>query len=345
MRLQVQATDLSSAVDMAGAVVRKSLVPVLECLEISASDNQISLCGSNGEAQAQAIREAAVAEDGRVCVNYFDMKHIASRLRGVVRIELEPSGLFITSDQSSLAIPTLGDAFPHINGETGMSEVAGGVEAFQKCAPFTSTELARDHLRGVCFSEHGAVATSSTMIYSSRSALGGGQIVPIEAGPAISKIGGRLFLGQRTWRIEAEGAKATGRLIDGTFPNWSQIALARAHRFSTCDADELHAAVAVAGLGRASYVFIRACSEGLELSGDRFTGMHADTRVTVEAESGNAAVVLAAADLAKCLEPFKGRKIHLSHCGPGVSITSDDGSDIALTTLVRDVRNSLPEAA
>ncbi len=344
MRLQIEAKELTRIVGLAGLPTGRATVSILECVHLSAKDNRLTAMGTSMDTEVHATCEAAVAEAGKCSVNFADLKAITSRLRGAVRMSLDGATLCIEATGSRLKVPVLSDEIPRIKKPEAEAEIDGGAEAFLACHEFCATDEVRTHINGVCFDSGAAVATDGQRMIVTPCEGGHGQIIPASAAKAISKIGGRLFLGERTWRVEAEGCAAIGALASAQYPNWQSLVHKNA-AFSECRTDDLVSAIEMATVGRAKWTVISLGGDGLEVSGDRFAGQHIESKCGVPADGPGAGLVVDTANILKCLKPFLGQTVKFSPSGQGVMISSDDRPEFTIMNVLRDVRTEIPEAA
>lgn len=344
MRLQVEASNLRRIVAIAGLAVRRNAVPILQCIKLTATGGRLVAAGSDLDIWTQAKCEASVSEHGHCCVNLDDFKAVCQRIKGVVSMDLTPHGLQVEATGASLTLPVSGGEFPSVRKPENETEIVDGVAAMATCIPFAAVEETKFHLRGVTFDGDTATGTNGQRFYAVPSSGGTGQIVPSEAAPIIAKIGGRLFVNESTWRIEAEDMAAQGRLIDADPLDWKRH-IFDVEPFAKLSADDLISAIELATVGRAAWTVFKGVKGGFEVSGDRFKGAHIESNCAAPC-AGDPPSLVAATDIALAiLKAFEGREISLSTANNLIMVRPSKGDDFAIFGSLHDARSTLSEAA
>lgn len=338
MRFTVESDAFRKAVSVASLPVRRAYIPILDCVRIKAGDNALILTGTDMDTTVIAKCEAAVSDPGEACVNAADLKAIIARMKGPISVS---GDLTLESGSAKLTLPTLTDAFPDAAKPKDEKEIVGGVETFIACVQFASTEEVKWHIGGVIFDTDTAVATNGVSFYATPCEGGAGQIVPHQAKPVFDKIGGRLFLGDGTWRVESEGCQAIGKLVDAPPVGWRRINFDR-KPFSRVSADALTEAVEAVTVGRAAWVCLAPSGESYIVSGDRFTGSHIEGSFTVPTEGFPQGFVCETKNLLKVLAAYGGQNIALSTDGGVLKISTDRA--FSLLMPMRDARTQLVAA-
>lgn len=344
MRLQLDAKELRHILSIAGLPVSRQSVPILQCVHLSAKDGWLVAASSNLDIFTRARCEASVSDPGECCTNYDDLKAVATRLRGNVKLELSKEGLVISVEGVRLVLPISSEEFPSFSAPKEEVEIIDGVAAMAACVPFAATEETRYNLRGVTFDSDHAVGTDGKQFYCTTSSGGKGQIVPSDAAPAIAKIGGRLFLSNTTWRVEAENTHAAGRLVDANPVDWQRV-LIHDEPFTELFADDLISAVEMATTGRADWVICEGRKGKYVVSGDRFKGLHIESAVDAPCEGEPQSFVTSTRILRSALKPFAGRKVSIASDGERIRVQPTQGGDFAIFMSMRDTRSNLREAA
>lgn len=344
MKFQIEAKALAGIVATAGSAIKRNSVPILQCVKIDAKDARVTAIGTDNIITAYATATASVSAAGTACINFADLDAVVKRMRGVVSAEMTDAGLLLKSDRASLTIPALVGEFPPMSKPEDEAEIEGGALAIAECLPFASTEQAKPHIAGVNFSHGHAVGTTGTIFYATPCEGGQDQTVPVEGCTIINKIGGRLFLSDRTWRVEADGRGATGLLIDHPYVDWQRIAF-DAETAVSFDADEALAAINMATVGRAFEVVFRSKDGTAAFSGDKFSGMRIDGESRIPCDGLDLCFVSNAKFLERALTPFSGAVVNVSVNAPIIKLTAEARAGWAFLSTLSDNRTELAEAA
>ena len=154
---------------------------------------------------------------------------------------------------------------------------------------------------------------------------------------------GRLFLGERVWRVEAEGVTAMGKLIDGSFPDWTCVLPAQNPVF-TADADDILSALRTATLdGVAGLAFLTSGGGSVSIRGE------GHGRATAEAEF-RAEIVTAFAGcistkyLQSVLAPFAGSVVEVFGAGGALGLRAVDKPEwVTVCMAYGHPQNAWPE--
>lgn len=339
MRVTVEAKPLQAALaDIAGLTKRG--VDILECVQITAKDNSLHLVISDAEIEGHAKVEAAVAVAGRVCVNASDFKYAIAGSTKEIELELTDVGFSVSGASVNARLPPRFEEFPRFSTPDDMVEIDDGVKAFLACVTSVAREETRFHLCGVGFTGELAYGTNGKEARFHPAKGGEGQIVPGRANAIISKIKGRLFLGDKLWRLENDGRVVVGRLIDANCVDITPLQRNMPEVW-TCGAAELREKVETVTFKRAGVVVISGEEGKLHLSAEKFEGTHIDSRAEVGAEGiGGATIVCSAKGLSSILTGMSGR---LSLCTDGGAIELRAGDLRGLSMVMRDPRNTGPK--
>lgn len=330
MRFQVERTHLLDACNLAAAPVKRSHVPVLECLRIVATDG-IRVFGTDMQMQAEAACNAAVSTTGSAIVHHGDLIRWlqSSPKGGLVDGVLGDGALTLTCGPATLKLPSMHDEdFPNLIAEVGV-EVTGGVDAIRACAAFAEKDGGgRPYLQGVNFSGSHACASDGYSLARVPCPSDVAATVPGFGCAAIAKIakaGGRLFIAKNFWRCEVEGGVIAGRVIAQEFPDVSRI-IGAPTPIGQVDADALLDAVAMVSLGRALRVFMQIEAGALTVSGEGFDGRTPESAATVTCDFDKSLAVLFGRQIIEnALSPFRGQVVTVSESGDGFCFSAGDG--------------------
>lgn len=274
MKFQANSKNLLAAVTAASAAVAaRNVIPVLECLLIRAADNTLTLTGTNLDTQITATCEAAVSAPGVLAVNADDLKRFLAALPSTTVSAEGADRLVLTGGRARIELIGFPEAdFPLTMPGEAPHEIEGAAEAVAWCGGFAPQNEARFFLNGIKFGAAGTIATGGVTAGICPITSEVEAIVPSTALRQIAPImksGGRMFLGEDVWRVEAKGITAKGKLIAGSYPDWTRIVPARLDLF-TADADEAIAAVKQATIDKASRVILRAAGEAITVTGEGY---------------------------------------------------------------------------
>ncbi|WP_422073938.1 hypothetical protein [Tranquillimonas rosea] len=348
MRLEVEAPALQKAVETASLPIRRMNVPILSCVHIIAEDARLRVIGSNMDMEAQAICAAAVSEAGTCNVNAADLARAVKSAKGAVSVEIDGDYLRLVMSGANIALPILDQEFPRLKKPEDHEEIEGAGKALRGLTPFMLKDENQASMSGVCFDDGSAIATTGKRLARFGVTGGKGQIIPGAAIPAICKIlasDARLFAGERTWRVEAEGVALAGKLVDAKFPPWRRIVI-EPDPVCAFDADEMLSAVDRATLGQARDLLIEIKDGTATLSGEKWPAHHIDAKASVRCDEGDMQFVCLASDLIECLKPFAGSVVDMSLSQQGYRFSaSERPDDFTMTGAMADSRNRLPVKA
>lgn len=318
MKLQAETKPLLAAVTQAAApIASRNTMPVLECVLLRAADNALSITGSNLDMEVRATCEAAVSAPGCIAVPAAPLKAWLSSLsETMVSITLD-SAVDLRAGRSHCRLPFFPEAdFPVAMPGDAPHEIEGAAAALAYCAPFVSTEEAKFYLNGVFFCATAAVGLDGHRMAFAPAKSPVEAIVPHTAFrvilPAL-KAGGRLFLGESVWRVEAEGLAIKGKVIDGAFPDWRRAIPNGPVPVFTADADDLSSALRKVMFGGALRVIIKSDSDGVALDGEGYDNTSIAATATASADVfATFGQCLNAKYLASILDANAGSVVHVS---------------------------------
>lgn len=344
MKFQVEAKSILGAATSVTKGIRLARnIPVLECILITGGDT-LELTATDMDAEAAATcADAAVGIHGACCVNAAMLKAYLSRASGIVAAELSDGDLHLSCPAGKITIPALpGEDFPSFPADAAPHEVSA--EEFLTCVPFASDEETKFYLRGVSFNDSGVAASDGHRLmaiprYASPVAV----IIPRSAQPILAGMKSpRLFVGERVWRAESEGFRAMGKMIDGTFPDWTRIRVSGPD-MATVEADDLArvAEMALVGCERSHCAIISGAGDTITMESDGEVVSSASCRADVSLDfcgGINAKYLLTA------LKAFSGGVIRIYGSSGCVGIAKEgDDRFVCAIMAMRSERDAWPE--
>ncbi|KRS17515.1 DNA polymerase III subunit beta [Roseovarius indicus] len=346
MRFQVEAPQIRAAVEAASIPLRRGHVPILDCLHVIADGGRLRFIGTNMDVEAQATCEASVSDEGSCNVNAADLARVVKSSSGVISAHVDDIYLRLESAGSNVALPALDQEFPRLKKPEDHEEIEDAERAFRGLTPFM---LKDEHnaMGGVCLDEGNAVATTGKRLARFGITGGKGQVIPGAAIPAICKAmkpGARLFVGERTWRVEAENMALAGKLVEAKFPPWRRIVIERSP-ICSFDADEMLVAIDRATIGQARDLFVQVAGGTATLTGEKWPAQHIDAKATIRCDDGDIDFVCLTSDLIECIKPFSGSVVDISATPNAYRFSaSERPDDFTMMGAVTDHRNRLPQA-
>lgn len=82
MKATVSAASLKQAISWASKIVHRPVLPILDCLLLSAEDGKITVRATDLSVSLTRTVEATVSEPGQVCVNAKSLKEYLSKVKG-----------------------------------------------------------------------------------------------------------------------------------------------------------------------------------------------------------------------------------------------------------------------
>lgn len=350
MKFQAETKALLRAVTASSKVIAsRNVIPVLECLLLRAEDNTLRLTGTDMDAEVTATCEAAVSAPGALAVHAEDLRRFLASLPAgsLTYAEVADERLVLRAGRASASISTSpATDFPTFPVDTTPHEVPGAAEAFAFCEAFASKGDARYYLRGVYFSPGGTVATDGHRLGVAPATSEIEAIVPINMARVIKPLleaDGRLFLGERAWRVEAEGVTAMGKLIDGSFPDWRRALPAQQMMF-TADADDVLSALRTATLdGVAPQVFLTAGDGLISIRGEGHGRTAAEAGFTAEIVTPFAGCI-SAKYLQSMLAPLAGSVVEVFGAGGVLGFRAVNRPEwLTVVYAMRHAQNAWPE--
>lgn len=254
-RISVEVGALLPAIRRAlSAVERRSTIPILETVHLASSDGQLSVSGTNLDMEICAHLPAA-GDPLSVCVNPRVLLGMLKGLPASEPVTLEAAAgsgalrVRIGDEQWSLPVLPVED-WPTMpappQDQASMSLDAGWIgDALARVAPFISREDTRYYLNGVLLEAEGdkllAVATNGHQLGRVERAVRGAAIAMAAAGygaksciipsgmvrAILAHMRGpvtvTLSSAPLVCQVRSADLTITGKLIDGTYPNYRRI--------------------------------------------------------------------------------------------------------------------------
>jgi DNA polymerase-3 subunit beta len=250
MHLTINRAALSRAITAAGrAVESRNTVPILSNLLLAATDDGLTVTGTDLDVVVTIQAEADVRAPGAVCVDAKLLGDISKKAGADdVLLSLEDDKLIVKSGRSRFALQTLPAIdFPTMGAATYAATFDIDLAALFAPVQFAiSSEETRYYLNGIFF--HGteagviAVATDGHRLSRHVSAPVGafaGVIVPRKTVGLLPKGVVTVQVSDTKIRIQADGFELISKLIDGTFPDYQRVIPANNERIVTVDRDAM----------------------------------------------------------------------------------------------------------
>jgi len=224
VKLSCNGADLGKALRTACAVApARTTYPALSCVRLDAADDKLAITATNLDMQVTVKIDASVSQAGSALVNAGVMRGLARS--GHAAFELQGDSMIFRGASSSATLATMPvEDFPVLARDGGFEPVDVNVADLLDCMKFCATEEVRYYLRGVCVDEGHLVATDGHQLFTVEGGGGKRQIIPGDAAAVLSAMpNAKLSLSGAMWRATSDGTTAYGKLIDGTFPDWTRI--------------------------------------------------------------------------------------------------------------------------
>ena len=347
MTFQCEIKAISEATKIASAATGRKSIPVLEHLLLEWGEGRITATGTDLDQRISAWRDAACTEAGAAVVR-ADMlaKWLATcPAGGLIHGVYINDGLRLTCGRSWANLPSLPVTdFPMVTREKGQ-EIVGGCDAFASCLPFAEKPgAARFYLQGVNFTSNMAMASDGHYARNVACGYDGPPvIIPHFALPAVRNAGagGRLFASRLGWSVEAEGMAASGRVIDGDWPEWSRL-LGRVTWTGEADADGLLGAIRAAVIGTAPRVSLSARDDEIIARGEDWPAdRRSEASGSCAYQGGRFILVFQTVVIEPPLSSLAGGVVKIGWNGNGLVLASGDA--VCMAFPWHDVRSEAPE--
>lgn len=331
MKFTVERDHFLVAVKRAsGVIAGRNAIPALACVHIAATDTGLRVRGTNLDEWVTVACDAAVAVPGSACINAAQLSAwLAASPKGALVDFKLGERADLTAGRSTASFAYLDSAdFPTPPNRDADIEVHRGIEGLRVCAPYASDEeTLYYYLKGVAINSGHAVATNGHILAALNidAPIDLAAIIPTFGVRQIiqSSDAARLFIGEYTWACEDGPVVMGGKLIEGTFPEWSRVAPKDLPVVATIDADAMADAVAqvqVASGDRVKGIAFEGNGETVSVS-CRGDAMAASATVAGEGEAFSAGISSRYAQIA--MKTFAGRVI---------SLATDEGCPVVMTS-------------
>jgi DNA polymerase III subunit beta len=280
--LTVDRPKLSTALSAFKNLVRKSPIPIIECVLMSGENNQLTIEGTNLDHTMQ-INLSCDGTLPRIAVNYERAERFLGRAGGAdCSLAWADNRLSLRSGRARAEIPTLDESgWPQIVGpEDGAEEFSLSAQTIERmvrfCGDVVDANEPREYIRGICLCRDAkGAATAVSTDGSSLAALPvdvpnfkackihASPIMPVSALSLVSaddedEIAVRL--NEERVTLSWPGGTVHSKLIAGIFPDWQRAVAVKPIASLVCSLNDLSAASARVMAG----------------SGDRFIGFVAE---------------------------------------------------------------------
>lgn len=238
MKFICDGVTLSEAAMTVGkACASKTLIPVLECIKLSAYNDTLTLTAFDGELSIEKKIKAEVFEEGDICVNGKYFSDFINKISGMsVSLQTDDNGIIIKYGDSATKIQSLSATdFPFINTNVGEDYIeikeADLKNIISKTVFCCATDESRPILKG-CLLETKDGKLEATALDGFRMAvyecdtIGGKEmriVCPARTLTEISRMiddGDRdlkIYVGKNTLSIQVDNTILTSRLYLGEF--------------------------------------------------------------------------------------------------------------------------------
>lgn len=342
MRAEVHANDLRAAVKTASLAVRKSHAPITECLRISAVDNRLTVRGACAEVTTLGKADAAVADAGFALVGCAQFTALLGPLSGVIVLRSDESFLEVSASGGQFRLATHGGDFAPIAKSVSEVEVEGGVEAFLSCASF-SEDLAGEGAT-VLFDRGLVMGRSISLAKVERCSAAIQAQLSAKDARIFKSIGGRLFISDTRWRLEAEGKAATGLLLPrAAIPG--PVAMPQGDLICELDADDLFAAMDSLARAGAAEITLEGEDGTASVNVSRSTSAHITGGLSVRCNGSLPFICVNPRPMAQMLKDMKGSTAQLFEVGRATVWRAAGSSSAFFLGQMRHVRNAEALAA
>ncbi len=245
MKITLSQPELSRLAGLAGNVVpSKSTLPILSTLLLKADKDGVSLSATDLDLSILLHTEAEVEEPGTLAIPARRFSEIVRKLEAVdVSLSLSNAALSINCGRASFSIPTMPaedfPKLPDIKDIESFSAPAGMLKSMIRSTRFAvSTDLARPSMNGIFMEidtdKVSMVATDGhRLAYCKRSESlpvteSKGIIIPAKALDQLLRLlpdegDIEMGIGESQAFFRTDGVSLFTRLIEGPFPNYSQV--------------------------------------------------------------------------------------------------------------------------
>lgn len=250
MKATLPQPALMAIIERGGAAAaKKSPVPILLSVRLTASPDLLALASCDQDRFAEASSQAKVESDGAICVEAAALKTLIGKhpKTAMVTLELVDDRVIVSCGRSTVKLPSLDPkGFPAWADQTPIANFAIGAVDFERAmgrVRFAASEsITHTFLQGVLFDCHDGnlhfVATDTNVVaVSGMTAPDGAEqcpkiIVPVEgidAALCVFKDAGAvdIAVSEKAISFSADNLRLSSRLIEGKFPPYERVIPAR----------------------------------------------------------------------------------------------------------------------
>jgi DNA polymerase-3 subunit beta len=244
MKFTVTQHDLNNALAfVASAIERKTTLPVMANVMLTAADGRLSLSGSNGEVEKRITIIADVEDWGSITVpaaKFLDFAKNADNSKDIT-FTVKDNKAIVNSGRSRWSLQTLPSSefpeFMSIEGaETLSLDISKLIDGISRCAPTMAQQDVRYYLNGMLFDVNGdtmtVVATDGHRMSSYRidtnASFERQAIIPRKAILDILKMISKasdatIEIGKDNVKVAVGEMVMYTKLVDGKFPDYKRV--------------------------------------------------------------------------------------------------------------------------
>lgn len=269
MKFVCEGLDLSEALlKVSKACAARTTVAILECIKVSAYNDELTLLASDGELSIEKKIKADVLEEGEICVPGKTFTDFINKLVGTsVTCRTRESGLEITygGNQTSLQILPASD-FPHIDMNIGENHFSIDKKVFKDIIARTVFCCAQDDsrpiLKGCLFEVAGEELTVTALdgfrmaVVKEKTLSASGNLRIVCPARTLNEISRMIddegdltvFVQNGMMMVKIENTTVMSRLYQGEFINYKDITPTTAETEVTVKKEELSESLERAGI-------------------------------------------------------------------------------------------------
>lgn len=361
----IKAADLVRAMSrVSGAIPSRTTIPILNHVEITARDGEITIRATSMELEAMTSVEADVARPGVVTVHGQMLAAIASKMpkAGTITIDIVDSVAKLKCGRSSYDLATLpADDFPaRREPDASAARIVIDAPSLHRIVSATinstSTDASRIYLNGIHLTSPKtdgiivAVATDGHELvkataHASGSKLPPNVIVPTAAAKLIRDVADdgdvTITLDDRRIMATAGANTVTASLLEGSYPDFERVIPAPNGAFATVIADDLSSAtdramaVFTGSIVNGNRILVSAGDDGLAITA---SGPSNSALERVEAECANHAFACDGTKLKGLLAYWGEKSIMMQQNGPGAPILIRCEADPTTTQVLMPMK-------
>lgn len=356
MLLHIERAPLANALaKLSGIIERRNTMPILGNVLLTASENTLTIKGSDLDIEATATVAANVTDPGAITVSAQMLTDIAKKAPAGALIKMELGNeLTVSFGRSSFSLATLpASDFPVMATEEYETDfdITGDDMArlFGMTAFAMSTEETKYYLNGVYMhhTDHGLTAVATDGHKLARVTAGDvgefpGVIVPRKTVAQIKGIDGdtRVSVSATKVRFASDAVTIVSKVVDGTYPNYASI-IPRDYQDSlTVDASAMRAAadrVAMVSDDKVRAVKL-AIGEGIIGMSSRGGMAGATDEVDAEVDGIHTVIGFNSRYLSEVLSVCDGGKVKIGYTDKGGAAVFSPASDAGFLALLMPFR-------